>query len=190
MTQTGRSGDEQETRAPGTKGLIMIFTGNGKGKTTAALGMALRAWGHGMRVLIIQFLKSAQDYGEVRAIRRLDEKFKILSLGAGFVRGGGKDLDIHREAANMALAAARREIETGDWNVIILDEINVALSMGLLTIPDVLALFQVKPPHLHLVLTGRGAPAELVASADLVTEMVEVKHPFHSGITAQPGVEY
>ncbi len=172
------------------KGLVLVFTGNGKGKTTAALGLALRAWGHGMRVLILQFIKGARETGELKAAARMDG-LEIRPLGAGFVYGEDEAARArHREAAAEALDAARAALGADGPEVVILDEILCALGLGLVSLADVLALVSAKPPDVHLVLTGRGAPPEILARADLVTEMREVKHPYYAGVKAQKGVEF
>jgi len=173
------------------RGLVMVFTGDGKGKTTAALGLGLRAWGQGMRVLVLQFVKSpSRPAGEHEAVRRL-EGFEIRPMGLGFVRGRGEDeLRPHREAARRALAAAREAVEGGEWDLVVLDEIFTALGLGLLAEEDLHAVLDARPPSLHLALTGRGAPETVVARADLVTEMREIKHHYARGIEAQKGIEY
>ncbi|SHF14730.1 cob(I)alamin adenosyltransferase [Desulfofundulus australicus DSM 11792] len=174
-----------------TRGLILVFTGNGKGKTTAALGMGLRAWGQGMRVLVLQFIKGGWRYGELNVPPRLGERFEIRQLGEGFTRAGnGKTMEDHREAARHALEEAGKEITAGNFDLIILDEILYALKFGLITLEEVMALLDKKPSHLHLVLTGRDAPPEIIDRADLVTEMREVKHHYRKGIKAQRGVEF
>ncbi|WP_334110353.1 cob(I)yrinic acid a,c-diamide adenosyltransferase [Thermodesulfitimonas autotrophica] len=171
------------------QGLVMVFTGDGKGKTTAALGMALRAWGHGMRVFIVQFVKSDRVMtGERLAAAQLGERFVIQTLGEGFVFPAA-DRDRHREAAARALAAAREAL-TGGYDMVVLDEITHALRHGLVSEEAVLMLIDAKPPAVHLVLTGRDAPPALVERADLVTEMRAVKHHYARGVPAQKGVEY
>lgn len=172
------------------KGLVIVFTGSGKGKTTASLGMALRAWGQGMKVLVIQFIKGGWVYGELLAARKLDG-FEMRPLGEGFFRGAGeKEAASHRAAAQKALEEAREEIISGKWDMVILDEIIYALGFKLLKENDLLDLVAIKPPQMHLALTGRNAPESLVDRADLVTEMREIKHPYKQGIKAQKGVEY
>lgn len=173
------------------RGLVMVFTGDGKGKTTAALGMGLRAWGHGMRVLVLQFLKSPSwPTGEREAVRHL-EGFEIRPLGLGFVRGKSEEeLRPHREAAGKALAVAREALAAGKWDLVVLDEVFAAINLGLLTEEAVHALLDARSPAVHLVLTGRGAPERIIARADLVTEMREVKHHYARGVGAQRGIEY
>lgn len=173
-----------------SQGLVMVFTGNGKGKTTAALGMALRAWGQGLKILVLQFIKGGSVYGELLACKKMPG-FEIRALGEGFIRNAREDqMPDHLLAARKTLGAAREEILSGNWDMIILDEINYAVGFGLIAEEDVLELIKVKPPSLHLVLTGRNAPAGVVEAAGLVTEMKEIKHPYAKGIKAQKGVEF
>lgn len=172
------------------RGYIQLYTGDGKGKTTASLGLALRAVGRGLRVLVIQFLKGDElPSGEEIAVKDLAPNLEIRRRGApGFIEEGrvsGKD----RELAGAALEEAGREMETGSWDVIILDEINVAVHFDLIPLQDVLSLLDRKPEGLEMVLTGRRAPQELIDRADLVTEMREVKHYYHSGVPARRGIE-
>lgn len=173
------------------KGLILVNTGEGKGKTTASLGMALRAWGQGMKVLVIQFVKGGWKYGELKAAEKLGPNFEIRPMGEGFIKKtDGKSLDEHKHAAREALAAAREEIASGKYDLIILDEVLYAIHYGLIALDDVLALLDQKPEHLHLVLTGRNAPPEIIERADTVTGMQEIKHPYKQGIPAQKGIEF
>lgn len=171
------------------KGLLIVFTGDGKGKTTAALGMAIRAAGHGMRVLMLQFIKGSWPYGELTTLRRIEE-ITIKPLGTGFTWKKDnleEDLRLAAKGWEEALAA----LHEGAYQIVILDELNVVLSYGLLSVEPVLDALKNRPPHLHVVITGRGAPQELIDLADLVTEMRKVKHPFsEQGIKAQRGVEF
>ncbi|MDD2553114.1 MAG: cob(I)yrinic acid a,c-diamide adenosyltransferase [Desulfotomaculaceae bacterium] len=172
-------------------GLILVNTGNGKGKTTAALGMALRAWGQGMKVLVLQFIKGGWKYGELKAAEKIGPNFEIRQMGEGFIKGpGDQSLEEHRHAALEALAAAKTEISSGKYDLIILDEILYAMNYGLVSLPDALELMAKKPEGLHLVLTGRNAPPEIIEGADLVTEMREIKHHYTKGIPAQKGIEF
>jgi cob(I)alamin adenosyltransferase len=172
-------------------GLILVNTGNGKGKTTAALGMAFRAWGQGMKVLVLQFIKGGWKYGELKAAEKIGPDFEMRQMGEGFIKGpGDQSLDEHRHAAAEALEAARFEISSGKYDLIILDEILYALNYGLVSLDDVLGLMAKKPDNLHLVLTGRNAPPEVIERADLVTEMKEIKHHYTRGIPAQKGIEF
>jgi cob(I)alamin adenosyltransferase len=176
------------------KGLVIVFTGNGKGKTTAAMGLALRASGNKMRVRVIQFIKGSWKTGEVEAVKPLAPLFEIVRAGLGFtidrLRDPRIELDAHRAAAQAGLDEARQAIVSGDFAVVVLDEILGAIKAQLVTTEQVLALIAAKPPMLHLVLTGRDAPEEIVDVADLVTEMRLIKHPYQAGIIAQRGVEF
>lgn len=172
-------------------GLILVNTGDGKGKTTAALGMALRAWGQGMKVLVLQFIKGGWKYGELKAAEKLGPDFEMRQMGEGFIKGpGDQSLEEHRHAAAEALEAAKTEISSGKYDLIILDEILYAIHYGLVALDDALELMAKKPDRLHLVLTGRNAPPEIIEQADLVTEMKEIKHHYNKGIPAQKGIEF
>lgn len=174
-----------------SKGLIIVNTGNGKGKTTAALGLGLRAWGQGLRVLVLQFIKGNWKYGELQSAARMGENFVIRQLGEGFVRNVKEDaIAEHQDAAEAALTDAKQEMMSGNWDMIILDEINYAIKFGLLDTDKVVELLETKPQSLHLVLTGREARQEIIDRADLVTEMKEIKHPLKQGIKAQKGIEF
>ncbi len=179
------------------KGLTIVYTGNGKGKTSAALGAAMRALGHGWRVLIIQFFKGDWPvvYGELELAKKLHPQFEVLQLGRGFVKimGDKKPFEEHVEAAQAALNLTRERMLSGNYDLIILDEVIYALGyldFKLIDLKDVLQIIREKPPQLHLILTGRNAPAEIIEAADLVTEMGEVKHPMKKGIPAQQGIDY
>ncbi|SDG64676.1 cob(I)alamin adenosyltransferase [Selenomonas sp. WCT3] len=174
-------------------GLVIVHTGNGKGKTTAALGQAVRAWGDGLRVCILQFIKGGWKYGELKTLETLaaaDGRIEIKQCGLGFTNTEEHEEQEHKEAASKALAMAREAITSGDWDLVILDEINYAVKFGLITVDDVLALLACRPKDLHLVLTGRDAKPELIEKADLVTEMKQIKHPYEQGIKAQMGIEF
>lgn len=175
-----------------TRGLTIVYTGNGKGKTTAALGMALRAVGRGLRVLMIQFIKGSWTYGELEGAKRLAPEFEILPLGKGFVGILDDKLprEEHRAAAEATLRRAREEIESGRWKIVILDEVNYAVRMGLLDVEAVLDLIRGRPAEVHLVLTGGDAHPKVVEAADLVTEMRSVKHPYERGVPAVKGVDF
>jgi cob(I)alamin adenosyltransferase len=173
------------------KGLILINTGPGKGKTTAALGTALRAVGNGMRVLVLQFLKGSWHYGELDAVLPFGENFVLKQMGRGFVKVGGaetdpEDIRLVEEAWNEARAA----IESGDWDLVVLDEINYAIGYGMLDPAAVAEALRNRPEMVHVILTGRNAHPLLVEVADTVTEMREVKHAYQKGILAQRGIEY
>ncbi|MEE8201266.1 MAG: cob(I)yrinic acid a,c-diamide adenosyltransferase [Candidatus Acidoferrales bacterium] len=172
------------------KGLIIVYTGPGKGKTTAALGLAFRAVGSGLKVLMVQFIKGSWHYGELDAVKTFGDQFEIRPMGKGFVKLGGEPDPEHKKAAEEAWGFAREKIFAGDYDMIILDEINYAISYGLLPLDAVLETLKQKPESVHLVLTGRNARNEVIELADMVTEMREVKHPYQKGIGAQRGIEY
>jgi cob(I)alamin adenosyltransferase len=169
-----------------TKGCVEVYTGNGKGKTTAAVGLAIRALGAGIKVFFAQFLKFG-DYSEIKILQNL-ENITCRQYGAGgFVTREPSEED--RESARLGLEDALAVMKSGDYGVVILDEANVAYSLGLISGEELMSLVRGRPAGTELVLTGRGAPPELIESADLVTEMREVKHYFKSGLRARKGIE-
>lgn len=170
------------------KGLIIVNTGNGKGKTTAALGVALRACGYGMKVIMLQFFKGKWKYGELRSAPKL-ETFEICPMGQGFT-WESKDIEVDKAMVRAAWQAAKEKILSGGYDLVVLDEINYALSYEFLPVEDVVEFLKNKPPMLHVILTGRDAKPGIVEIADLVTEMREIKHPFQQGIVAQKGIEF
>lgn len=171
------------------KGLIQVYTGNGKGKTSAAFGLALRAIGRGLKVYVIQFIKGGFDYGELYIVDKLPN-LKLKAFGRGkFITekpAGKEDVMLAEEA----LSLAEKVVKGGEYDIVILDEINVTLHLKLISLERVLDLLKNKPSHVELILTGRYAPKEIVEVADLVTEMKEVKHPFNKGYEARKGIEY
>ena len=173
-------------------GLVIVFTGDGKGKTTAAIGMAVRASGHKMYVSIVQFIKNPAAVGEARAVERLAPEVDFISLGKGPVSEipGSATQSEHQQAAREALKLARLRMLAGSWDLLILDEINNAVHLGLLELTDIMELVKNKPAKLHLVLTGRNAHPDLIAAADLVTEMRAIKHPYDCGVPAQRGIDF
>lgn len=173
------------------RGLLLINTGPGKGKTTAAMGTALRAVGNGMRVLMLQFLKGSWHYGELDAVRAFGENFVLKQMGRGFVKIGGAETDPEDvRMVEEAWAEARAAIDSGDWDMVVLDEINYAISYGMLDPVVVAEALSARPEMVHVILTGRNAHPLLVELADTVTEMREVKHAYQKGILAQRGIEY
>jgi cob(I)alamin adenosyltransferase len=171
------------------RGLVIVHTGNGKGKTTAALGMAFRAAGYGYKVLMVQFIKGSWHYGELDAAKKFEGILTIRPMGEGFT-WETKNPERDREVAQNAFAYGREEALSGKYHMVIFDEINVAVRYHYVDIEQVLDLIDRKPPSLHLVFTGRDAHPALIERADLVTEMKSLKHPFDKGILAQKGVEF
>ena len=173
-------------------GLVIVYTGGGKGKTTAALGMALRALGHGRRVCMIQFIKGSWGYGEMTSSKRLEPDFEMIAAGKGFV-GIIDDKSPRKDHEKMAVEAAKLasgRIQAAVHDIVILDEINYAVDMGLVPVSTVLGMLDSRPAHVTIVLTGNRAAPEIVQRADLVTEMKEIKHPFKKGIKAKKGIDF
>lgn len=169
-------------------GLVIVHTGDGKGKTTAAIGTAFRAAGVGFRVKMIQFIKGSWEYGELRSAEKLDN-FEIVPMGEGFT-WETKDRERDTEIAHRAWEACREAIEKNEHDLLIFDEINNAIAYGYLEVDVVIEALKKKPKDMHIILTGRDAAPELIDAADLVTEMRKIKHPFDKGIYAQRGIEY
>jgi cob(I)alamin adenosyltransferase len=173
-------------------GLIVVLTGHGKGKTTSALGIALRAVGHGMRVCFIEFIKSDIYSGEIDGLKNLAPHVELHIMGCGFYKPK-KDPYIdekHRKKAQDALKLAEQKMLSGNFDILILDEINVALILNLVDLTQIMDLIEKKPPLMHLILTGRDAHPELIKSAHTVTEMNDIKHAFRQGIEPQKGIDY
>jgi len=172
------------------KGLVMVFTGKGKGKTTAAVGMGVRSVGHGRRVLMIQFMKGpGRLYGETVALKSLPGFTVVQSGSDRFARKGNPDPEDMRKAQE-GLDLARKALAAGECDLLILDEVNVAVDFGLVPEEDVLALLDAKPPETDVILTGRGATEAITRRADLVSEVQEVKHHYGAGVPAQAGIEF
>lgn len=171
------------------KGLIIVNTGDGKGKTTAALGLMLRAWGRDMRVCMLQFIKNEKaNFGEIKAARKLG--LNITPTGDGFT-WMSKDMDETIARALHGWEEAKERVISGDYDMVILDEFTYSLHFGWLAVDEVIAWLQEnKPPMLHLIITGRNAPQALIDYADLVTEMKEIKHPYNDGVKGQAGIEF
>jgi len=173
------------------RGLIIVNTGPGKGKTTAAMGTALRAVGQGMKVLMLQFLKGSWHYGELDAVKAFGDNFIMKQMGRGFVKVGGaepdpEDVKMVEEAWN----ESREAILSGQWDLVVLDEINYAISYGMLDPAKVVEALKQKPEMVHVILTGRNAHPTIIELADTVTEMRQVKHAYEKGVEAQRGIEY
>jgi cob(I)alamin adenosyltransferase len=173
------------------RGLIIVNTGPGKGKTTAAMGTALRAVGQGMKVLMLQFLKGSWHYGELDAVKAFGDKFVMKQLGRGFVKVGGAEPDPEDlKAVEDAWKESEQAILGGQWDVVVLDEINYAISYKMLDAERVVEVLKRKPEMVHVILTGRNAHPAIVEIADTVTEMRQVKHAYEKGVMAQRGIEY
>jgi len=173
------------------RGLIIVNTGPGKGKTTAAMGTALRAVGNGMKVLMLQFLKGSWHYGELDAVQAFGDNFVMKQMGRGFVKVGGAETDPEDvRLVEEAWQEAEKAILSGQWDLIILDEINYAISYKMLEPQKVVETLKKKPEMVHVILTGRNAHPAIVEIADTVTEMREMKHAYQKGIEAQRGIEY
>ena len=185
------SGWMSELNETSRRGLILIHTGAGKGKTTAALGTAFRAAGNGMRVLILQFLKGSWHYGELDSAKMLGPDFVIRQMGRGFVKVGGAETDPEDlRMVEEAWGEATEAIESGEWDLVVLDEINYAIGYKMLDPEKVAEVLRRKPEMVHVILTGRNAHPVLVELADTVTEMREVKHAYGKGVLAQRGIEF
>ena len=174
------------------EGLTIVYTGKGKGKTTAALGIVLRAIGYGKKICMIQFIKGSWHYGEMYSSNRLEPEFEMVAIGKGFVGiiDDKSSKEDHENIANEAIKISRERIQSGKYDIIILDEINYAIKLGLIKVEDVIDLIKSKPEKLDLVLTGNYAVNEIIDLADLVTEMREIKHPFQKGIKARKGIDF
>lgn len=176
-------------------GLILVNTGNGKGKTTASLGVVLRAVGQGLKVLILQFIKSGHGYGELEGLKKLGDAVTIKSMGKGFIyynrdKVTVEELEKHKAAAQEAWKTLVEEVNSDNWNLIVMDEINNAINYELIDVNSVVDMLKHKPERLHVILTGRYAKPEIIDVADTVTEMNVVKHAYEKGIKAAKGIEF
>lgn len=173
-------------------GLVIVYTGGGKGKTTASLGMALRAAGYNHKICMIQFIKGSWHYGEIDSSKRLEPEFEIIAAGKGFVGIIDDDSpkEEHERVAKEAIKICKEKIQSGKYDIVILDEVNYAINLGLIDVNDVLDLIKTKPTQLNLVLTGNYAVPEIIELADLVTEMKEIKHPYQKGVKAKKGIDF
>jgi cob(I)alamin adenosyltransferase len=171
------------------KGLLIVKTGNGKGKTTAALGLAMRALGHGLKVCIIQFIKGSWEYGELLSAKRFEDLLEFRVMGNGFT-WKSKDLEQDKTIAHEAWSYAKQQIQSEKFSLVILDELTYLMKFGFIRQAEVIDVLAKRRDGLHVVVTGRDAPQMLIDAADLVTEMFEMKHPFKQGIKAQKGIEF
>jgi len=193
MARRGTLPDEIDRLTPKErKGLIVVITGNGKGKTTSALGMAVRACGHGLRVCIIQFMKGDLYAGEWDGIKLLDCAIELHATGKGFcgIQGNPYPWVEHRANAQDAIDLVHEKIVSGSFDLLILDEINNAVKLKLVDLEQVLAILRAKPPLMHLILTGRDAHPDVIGVADTVSEIKEIKHAYRKDIEPQPGIDY
>lgn len=189
MERLKASVDRRIEAAQEEKGLLIVYTGAGKGKTTAAMGMALRCLGHGMKVAVVQFIKGAIDTAEERALKTFGDQITFLRMGEGYT-WETQDRERDTKFAQQAWQKAAEFLRNPSYAMVILDEFNIALQHGYVDLADVLPVLRARPPMQHVVITGRGANEKLNEEADLVTEMKQVKHPFRKGIKAQAGVEF
>ena len=172
----------------GRQALVIVLTGRGKGKTTAALGVVLRAWGRGMKTVVLQFVKArTANYGENRAARKLG--IEMIPLGEGFT-WLSKDIEKDKATARECWELARQKIDSGQYDIVVLDEMMYPMSYGWIPVEEVIDTLRQRPEGLHVIITGRDAPQELIDFADLVTEMREVKHPYEKGVKARPGIDF
>jgi cob(I)alamin adenosyltransferase len=170
------------------KALVIVLTGQGKGKTTAALGVVLRAWGRGMKTVVLQFVKArTANYGENRAARKLG--IEMIPLGEGFT-WLSKDIEKDKATARECWELARQKIDSGQYDIVVLDEMTYPMTYGWIPVEEVIDTLRRRPEGLHVIITGRDAPQELIDFADLVTEMREVKHPYKKGAKARPGIDF
>jgi len=178
-----------EVSVPERRGTLQVYTGDGKGKTTAALGLALRAVGHGLSVCVIQFMKGSSNYGELSSAARLPN-FTIEQHGRDEFVDKANPAQVDIDMAQVGLARASEVLAAGEHDVVILDELNVALDFALVSLDDVLSLIASRPPHVELILTGRAAHPEVVKAADLVSEVLNIKHHYDAGVQAREGIEF
>lgn len=171
-------------------GLIQVYTGNGKGKTTAALGLALRAVGHGLKVLVVQFMKGNIEYGELESAKKLSPYLTIKRIGREIFVSKTNPDPIDKKLAEEGFLLAKEAVESKQYDIVILDEINLAVDYGLISLLDLLQLIDSKLEQVELILTGRNAKPEVIERADLVTEMVDRKHYYEEGTPARKGIEF
>ena len=175
-------------RGPRRQALVIVLTGHGKGKSTAALGVVLRAWGRGMKTVVLQFVKKrTANYGENRAARKLG--IEMIPLGEGFT-WLSKNIEKDKATARECWELARQKIDSGQYDIVVLDEMTYPMTYGWIAVEEVIDVLRQRPQGLHVIITGRDAPQELIDFADLVTEMQEVKHPYQKGLKAQPGIDF
>jgi cob(I)alamin adenosyltransferase len=189
MERLKSSVDRRIAAAQDEKGLLVVHTGAGKGKTTAALGMAIRCLGHGMNVAVVQFIKGAIDTAEERILRGFGDQVVFLRMGEGYT-WETQDRERDKAVAQEAWTEVEKFLQDPTFGMVVLDELNIAIHHEYVSLDQVLKAVAQRPPMLHVVITGRGAKSELIEAADLVSEMKMIKHPFRKGIKAQKGVEF
>lgn len=187
-----RRGAGTKPRSGGDDGIVVVYTGGGKGKTTAALGMALRAIGHGKRVCMVQFIKGSWSYGEMASSSLLEPGFEMIAAGRGFVgiMDDKSPREEHKKIAAEAVRLASERVRSGAYDIVMLDEINYAVDLKLVPLAGVLEILDARPAGVSVVLTGNRAADEVIERADLVTEMREIKHPFRQGVRAKKGIDF
>ncbi|MGI6308731.1 MAG: cob(I)yrinic acid a,c-diamide adenosyltransferase [Dethiobacteria bacterium] len=172
------------------KGLVLVYTGNGKGKTTAALGLALRAIGHGQRVFMVQFMKSDPGYGEIQAITKYLPAFKVVQSGKNKMLPDGSLINDNLDVIREGFSKGKEALMSGEYDLVIFDEINIVMERGRLAVQEVLEMLTARPERVNVILTGRHAPEEIINFADLVSEVKEIKHPYRQGVKARAGMEF
>ena len=189
MQRLKASVDRRIDAAQEEKGLLIVYTGAGKGKTTAALGMAMRGVGHGMKIAVVQFIKGAIDTAEERVLKGFGEQVTFLRMGEGYT-WETQDRERDKSFAQEAWKAVVRFLQDPEYGMVILDELNIAINHDYVSLDQVLSDLKARPPMMHVIITGRGAKDEVIEAADLVSEMKMIKHPFRKGIKAQKGIEF
>lgn len=173
-----------------SRGLVQVYTGNGKGKTTASLGLALRAVGHGFKVFMLQFMKGSKEYGEIKAAEKYLPNLIIVQSGLETFVSKENPSQADIDMARSGLETAKKVITEGHYDLVIMDEVNIAMDFNLVPVEEILEIIHNKPPHVELILTGRYVPEKILEAADLVSELKLVKHPFYQGVEARRGIEF
>lgn len=173
-----------------SRGLVQVYTGNGKGKTTASLGLALRAVGHGFKVFMLQFMKGSKEYGEIKAAEKYLPNLIIVQSGLETFVSKENPSQADIDMARSGLETVKKVITEGHYDLVIMDEVNIAMDFNLVPVEEILEIIHNKPPHVELILTGRYVPEKILEAADLVSELKLVKHPFYQGVEARRGIEF
>ena len=180
----------EKSKKDSRNGLLINITGNGKGKTTSSLGTCMRALGWGWQVSIIQFVKNKQENGEKRFAATIAGNLEMVQCGLGLTHNSKASETEHAQAACEAWRKAKSHLQAGKADLLVFDELNIALKLGWVDVGDVISALQKRPKWMHVIITGRNAPDKLIAASDIVSEIKEIKHPYKSGIKAQKGIEY